>query len=234
MKDGEVRGFSTPPADDGMEMQQPVESSEAGMESEFLDQSLGIAELAAERDSYLDQLQRTAADYANYRRRTENERVQMRKNATRDLLAQLAPIADDFERAMANIPPDQADTSLAVGVGEMLLPFLSLLGLLLFLGALALLLSMLLPSQRMAVLAAGLLLVASYIINSLGRIDPGLVKLDPYLPLHYYQGGMAIDGVEWGWLAGLLGCALLFSLLAWRLFEKRQIRVSGEAGWHLP
>ncbi|HNT24226.1 MAG TPA: ABC transporter permease subunit [Anaerolineales bacterium] len=125
-------------------------------------------------------------------------------------------------------------TSLAVGVGEMLLPFLSLLGLLLFLGALALLLSMLLPSQRMAVLAAGLLLVASYIINSLGRIDPGLVKLDPYLPLHYYQGGMAIDGVEWGWLAGLLGCALLFSLLAWRLFEKRQIRVSGEAGWHLP
>lgn len=111
-----MRGFSTPPADDGMEMQQPVESSEAGMESELLDQSLGIAELAAERDSYLDQLQRTAADYANYRRRTENERVQMRKNATRDLLAQLAPIADDFERAMANIPPDQADTSLAVGV----------------------------------------------------------------------------------------------------------------------
>jgi len=86
------------------------------METELLDQSLDIAELVAERDSYLEQLQRIAADYANYRRRTENERVQMRKNATRDLLAQLAPIADDFERAMANIPPDQSDTSLAVGV----------------------------------------------------------------------------------------------------------------------
>jgi molecular chaperone GrpE len=116
MKDGEVRGFSTHPADDGMDVQEPVASAEAEMESEILDQSLDIAELVAERDTYLDQLQRTAAEYANYRRRTENERVQMRKNATRDLLAQLAPIADDFERAMANIPPDQADTSLAVGV----------------------------------------------------------------------------------------------------------------------
>ncbi len=99
-----------------MDMQEPVASAEAETESELLDQSLDIAELVAERDSYLDQLQRIAADYANYRRRTENERVQMRKNAARELLAQLAPIADDFERAMANIPPDQADTSLAVGV----------------------------------------------------------------------------------------------------------------------
>jgi molecular chaperone GrpE len=99
-----------------MEMQEPVVSADSEMESELLDQSLGIAELVAERDSYLEQLQRTAADYANYRRRTESERVQMRKNATRDLLAQLAPIADDFERALAIIPPDQADSSLNVGI----------------------------------------------------------------------------------------------------------------------
>jgi molecular chaperone GrpE len=99
-----------------MESQAPNEFADAELESELLDQSLGIAELMAERDSYLEQLQRTAADYANYRRRTENERVQTRKNATRELLAQLAPIADDFERAMANIPPDQADSVLAEGV----------------------------------------------------------------------------------------------------------------------
>ena len=116
MKDGEVRGFSTHPADDGMDTQEPVASTEAELDSELLDQGFDSAQLIAERDNYLDQLQRTAADYANYRRRTENERAQMRKNATRDLLAQLAPIADDFERAMANIPPDQAETSLAVGV----------------------------------------------------------------------------------------------------------------------
>lgn len=116
MKDGEVRGFSTHPGNDGMEVDESTISADGELESELLEQSLGIAELVAERDSYLEQLQRTAADYANYRRRTESERVQTRKNATRELLSQLAPIADDFERALANIPPDQAESSLAQGV----------------------------------------------------------------------------------------------------------------------
>jgi len=111
-----VRGFSTHPVDDGMDPQSPVESADAELESELLEQSFGIAELVAERDSYFEQLQRTAADFANYRRRTESERVQTRKNATRDLLSELAPIADDFERAIANIPLDQAESSLADGV----------------------------------------------------------------------------------------------------------------------
>jgi molecular chaperone GrpE len=111
-----VRGFSTHPGDDGMQSQEPAAPAESELESELLEQSLGIAELVAERDNYLDQLQRTAADYANYRRRTETERVQMRKNATRELLTELAPIADDFERAIANIPEAQANSSLAEGV----------------------------------------------------------------------------------------------------------------------
>ncbi|MEZ4506060.1 MAG: nucleotide exchange factor GrpE [Thermomicrobiales bacterium] len=111
-----MRGYSTHPDNDGMEMEDSAVAAEADLEAELLEQSLGIAELVAERDGYLEQLQRTTADYANYRRRTENERVQTRKNATRDLLIQLAPIADDFERALASIPPDQADSSLAQGV----------------------------------------------------------------------------------------------------------------------
>ena len=116
MKDGEVRGFTTRPGDDGMEIEEPVDSATEELETELLEQSFDIAELVAERDSYLEQLQRTAADYANYRRRTESERLQSRKTATRDLLAQLVPIADDFERALANIPADQANGSLAEGV----------------------------------------------------------------------------------------------------------------------
>lgn len=108
-----MRGFSTQPVDDGMESEEPAGDE---LETELLEQSLGIAELVAERDGYLEQLQRTAADYANYRRRTENERIQTRKTATRDLLLELVPVADDFERALANIPSDQANSSLAEGV----------------------------------------------------------------------------------------------------------------------
>lgn len=110
-----MRGNSTQPVDDGMEPEETV-AAEAEPETDQLDEGQVIAELIAERDSYFEQLQRTAADFANYRRRTESERIQMRKSAARDLLAELLPIADDFERAIANIPADLAESSLAEGV----------------------------------------------------------------------------------------------------------------------
>jgi ABC-2 type transport system permease protein len=52
--------------------------------------------------------------------------------------------------------------------------------------------------------------------------------------MHYYQGGGAIDGIDWGPLAGLLAASLLFALLAWWRFARRDIRVGGEGGWKLP
>lgn len=104
------------PTDGGMEPEQEAPAAEADMETELLEQSLGIAELVAERDSYLDQLQRVAAEYANFRRRTESDRVQDRKNAARELLSQLAPIADDFERALHNVPADVENAGWVEGV----------------------------------------------------------------------------------------------------------------------
>jgi molecular chaperone GrpE len=48
--------------------------------------------------------QRSAADFANYRRRTEQERDAMLGLAN-ELLAKLLAIVDDFDRAIANMPP---------------------------------------------------------------------------------------------------------------------------------
>ena len=50
--------------------------------------------------------QRTAADFANYRRRTEQERDAMLGLANEALLAKLLVVADDFDRAVANMPPE--------------------------------------------------------------------------------------------------------------------------------
>lgn len=50
--------------------------------------------------------QRTAADFANYRRRTEQERDAMLGLANEVLLAKLLAIVDDFDRAIANMPAD--------------------------------------------------------------------------------------------------------------------------------
>jgi molecular chaperone GrpE len=52
--------------------------------------------------------QRTAADYANYRRRTEQDREQNLGLANEALLSKLLAIVDDFDRAIANMPDELA------------------------------------------------------------------------------------------------------------------------------
>jgi len=54
--------------------------------------------------------QRNAADFANYRRRTEQDREAMLGLANEALLAKLLTIADDFDRAIEHMPAElQAD-----------------------------------------------------------------------------------------------------------------------------
>jgi molecular chaperone GrpE len=50
--------------------------------------------------------QRTAADFANYKRRTEQDRELALGIANEVLLAKLLVIVDDFDRAIANMPPE--------------------------------------------------------------------------------------------------------------------------------
>lgn len=84
-----------------------VDAAESGLELEAV---------LAERDRYLDQLQRTAADFANYRRRTEQERAQQRLAANEQLLREIVPILDDLHRGLGALPPDEQDSKLAEGM----------------------------------------------------------------------------------------------------------------------
>ena len=55
-----------------------------------------IAEL---NDKYL----RLYSEFDNYRKRTSKERVELFKTAGQDILTDLLPVLDDFERALANM-----------------------------------------------------------------------------------------------------------------------------------
>jgi ABC-2 type transport system permease protein len=121
-----------------------------------------------------------------------------------------------------------------VSLVEMAWPFLSLLGVLMFFGFLALLLSLLLPSRRMAAMTTGLLLIGNFFLIGLAHIEADLEPFARFSPLNYYQGGEAIDGLNASWVVGLLAAALLFAVLAWWRFERRDIRVGGEGGWERP
>jgi molecular chaperone GrpE len=60
-----------------------------------------IAELRHEQEELRDQLLRKAADFDNYRKRVDRERREMVELAAQDLLLELLPVLDDFERALS-------------------------------------------------------------------------------------------------------------------------------------
>jgi ABC-2 type transport system permease protein len=125
-------------------------------------------------------------------------------------------------------------TGLTLTALELARPFLPLLVQLLLFGFLALLLSMILPSSKMAGGLTGGLLVANYLIIGLSNLNDQLGPIMEYTPLKYYQGGAAMDGLNWEWLLSMTGIAILLALIAWWRFNGRDIRVGGEGGWRLP
>ena len=56
--------------------------------------------LEAEKKQLTDRMLRIQADYENYKRRTEKERIAERKYQAQDLATELLPVIDNFERAL--------------------------------------------------------------------------------------------------------------------------------------
>ena len=81
-------------------------SAEAASDAPVPDE---LAQARRERDDYYDRLLRQAAEFDNYRKRTERERREMAQYAAGDLLEALLPVVDDFERALqVEAGPDAA------------------------------------------------------------------------------------------------------------------------------
>ncbi len=56
--------------------------------------------ITAEKDQYMDQLLRTQADFQNFRKRTQSEAALLRQFATENLVTNLLPTLDNFERTI--------------------------------------------------------------------------------------------------------------------------------------
>lgn len=78
--------------------------------------SAELEAITAERDRYLDQLQRTTAEYANYRRRTEQDRERQRLAANEQLLREFVPVLDDFQRGLSSVPDTDETASMIAGL----------------------------------------------------------------------------------------------------------------------
>ena len=60
-----------------------------------------LAALEAERDEYLNDLKRVAAEFENYRKRVTRDQASLVARAHERLVKELLPVLDDLERALA-------------------------------------------------------------------------------------------------------------------------------------
>ncbi len=63
-----------------------------------------LQEAQAKAAEYLDGWQRARAEFANYKKRQEQQQAELRAFATLDLIKRLLVIQDDFERAARTLP----------------------------------------------------------------------------------------------------------------------------------
>lgn len=81
----------------------PAETVEdtASAEETKTEQDDALAKLQAEFEAHQDQYKRVLAEYDNFRKRTQNEKAAIYNNAVSDTVAELLPVADNIERALA-------------------------------------------------------------------------------------------------------------------------------------
>src|SRR5262245_17843251 len=62
--------------------------------------------------------QRTAADFANYKRRTEEDRLRDLGLANEMLIRKVLALADDFDLAVDHVPPEHASSPWVGGIAQ--------------------------------------------------------------------------------------------------------------------
>lgn len=82
------------------------------------DLSAELDQAKAKAAEYLEGWQRARAEMANYRRRTEAERLTLTQAANARLLTRLLPVLDDFERAFETLPADLRNLTWIQGMGH--------------------------------------------------------------------------------------------------------------------
>ena len=68
-----------------------------------------LEQVRAKGEEHLYNWQRSAADFANYKRRTEEERAVIGQFSNAILIGKVLAVLDDFDRALESVPPDAHD-----------------------------------------------------------------------------------------------------------------------------
>ena len=79
-----------------------------------------------------------------------------------------------------------------------------------------------------------MLVGASFFITLLSAAVEELESVADFSPLAYLETATAIkDGLSLNWFGMFIVINLVLALIAWQLFQRRDIRVGGEGSWSL-
>jgi len=88
-----------------------------------------IKKLESEKTEYMDGWQRERADFINYKKRVEGEKIEVVKYANENLVADLIPVLDSFEMAFANKESwEKVDKNWRIGVEYIYSQLIKILG----------------------------------------------------------------------------------------------------------
>ena len=107
---------SAPPDENGFEVSTlPADASDTDIDP------------AVERDEYRELLLRKTAEFDNYKKRIDRERKELIQKASIDLIKEILPLADDFERALATTAEGDQAIAYRSGIELIYLQLLELL-----------------------------------------------------------------------------------------------------------
>ena len=100
-----------------MSKQEEMDAGDSTQELESEDGLLQarLEEAQREVDQFRNLLQRVQADSLNYKRRVEEEREELQRQANANLVLRLLPVLDDFDRALRHIPARRRNLGVACG-----------------------------------------------------------------------------------------------------------------------
>lgn len=101
--------------DDMKKQSEDIEIIDEEEVSEHKELEKEIDEITKEKNELYDRLLRIQAEYDNYKRRTQKERVAERKYKAQDLATELLPVMDNFERAL-QVEQTEATKNLIEGI----------------------------------------------------------------------------------------------------------------------
>ena len=84
-------------------------------DTEIIEEDVAPAIEEEEDESLRDQFVRLQADFANFRNRTQRERIELYQRANEDLLLEILPVLDHYELGLQNAEQHDADQAVVDG-----------------------------------------------------------------------------------------------------------------------